>query len=422
MGDRGRGWCRSAGHGGRCAAGIGSGIVSLDAPVRWRWSLVAPRQISFTPIKGITPAVKEVVGLLEVETSAPALNPPLPHVQIHGCPKGHMPVTGKCAAKRTKVVYFHLSSQCFNNYDKQVLDSVLGKDSEVVERLCYGYSRDTAGRQFPNFGPWNICAEEDLPRIGTEAHIVDPHTARPYFMVWARVSPGLEPEKPCFDVWAEWPDMQNYGEWAVATESETNESQKRGWDGDRGPAQSPLGLGWTGYKRVIQQVETVLPDSAPEKDPARRDVQVRAQAAGRPLRMIVFYRRIDSRAGPSKSLTETGETCAVWEFAKTHTDPRTQEVLTPIEFDMADGSRHDWNIIKELLEPPRDEEGRITGRPRLRVSERCQQTIWALENFTGLGGEAGACKDPVDCLSYLGRGELCHVAAGTLGSRGGGGY
>ena len=37
----------------------------------------------------------------------------------------------------------------------------------------------------------------------------------------------------------------------------------------------------------------------------------------------------------------------------------------------------------------------------LRISDRCQNTIFALKNFTNLGGKDEATKDPIDCLRYL---------------------
>jgi hypothetical protein len=41
--------------------------------------------------------------------------------------------------------------------------------------------------------------------------------------------------------------------------------------------------------------------------------------------------------------------------------------------------------------------GRLN-RPQLQVVETCPNTIWALEHWTGLDGQRGACKDPIDCL------------------------
>ncbi len=373
---------------------------------------------SYTPIKGITPAIKEVVGELEVETSAPAdahvkfrfFTPDVP-----GCPRGHMPVTGRCTMARTKAVYFHISPQAFNDYFQIVRDDCQGREQRYIERMAFGWSSDTVDRQFGTFGPWNVIKPEQLPAVRTDYLIVDPHDERPYFFIYVGVAPGLDPEKPDVYVWRDWPDRSRHGEWAVATERETSEESKKGWDGDRGPAQANLDLGYVGYKLLWKEIETVRPDggarqsAATERDPKRRALQLRANKEGRPLRMEIFERIIDSRAGPRKQLEDHGQTCTVDKFAEEHTDPVTGEKLEAVDFKMADGSRHDWTLIRELLEVKRDEQGRIEKAPRLFVTEDCQQVIWALENFTGRAGDTGACKDPIDCIEYAARGDLIHV-------------
>ena len=380
---------------------------------------------AYTPLQGITPAIKEVVGTLKVESSAPADA----HVKfrnfipdVPGCPRGHMPLTGTCTMPRTKAVYFHIHPQAFNDYFHIVRDDCQGREQRYVERMAFGWTADMIDLQFGTFGTWNIIRPEQLPEVGTDYLIVDPHDERPYFFIYVRVAPGLEPEKPDLYVWADWPDAPTYGEWAIATERETSEDSKKGWDGDRGPAQANLNLGYAGYKMEWKKIESVRPEGT-ERDPKRRALQVKAAQSGHPLRMDIFERIIDSRAGPRKQLEEHGQTCTVQEFAKDHKEPKTGEKLGGIDFQMADGSRHDWTLIRDLLEVKRDEQGRIEKPPRLFVTENCRQVIWALENFTSRAGEAGACKDPIDCLEYAARGDLIHVPPGAPRSKKGwGGY
>ena len=40
-------------------------------------------------------------------------------------------------------------------------------------------------------------------------------------------------------------------------------------------------------------------------------------------------------------------------------------------------------------------------RPRLYVSEACQNLIFAMQTWTGDDGQKGATKDPIDCLRFL---------------------
>jgi len=375
---------------------------------------------AFTPIHGITAAVKEVVGSLRVETSAPAKL--LPGVNVPDCPVGQMPVTGTCSWPRTKAVYFHISEQAFHGYHQTVVEMCRGRESEYVERIAYGYSRDSVSRQFGSFGPWNIIRKERLPLVGTDYMIVDPSETKPYFCLWVRVTPG---ERPDFFVWHDWPDAQSYGEWAVPTERETNEQNRRGWDGDQGPAQANVTLGFAGYKRVWSEIETVrglVPGGIPDPDPKRRAMQVRLSGVKVFQRMEIAERIIDSRAGMRTSLENGGQTCPVFKFAEAHDDPVTGEPLGTINFRLADGTHIDLGLVRDLLEMRRDESGLIERPPRLYVTENCRQVIWALENYTGKSGETGASKDPIDCLRYMASADLCYIGPGILGSRGGGGY
>jgi hypothetical protein len=49
----------------------------------------------------------------------------------------------------------------------------------------------------------------------------------------------------------------------------------------------------------------------------------------------------------------------------------------------------------------------ITNEPHLYVSEKAQQVIWALNTWTGLDGEKGACKDFIDLLGFVACDEAC---------------
>lgn len=405
---------------------------------------------SYTPIKGITSTIKEAVGVLQVETSAPAdkfvkfenFVPDVP-----GCPSGHMPVTGKCAMARTKAVYFHIDRQCFNDYFNIVKADCWGKDQRYIERIAYGYSRDTVDRQFGNFGPHNIVKVEHLPARGTNYMICDPADVRPTFTIWVRVVPGFEPDRPEYWIYRDWPDAATFGEWAVATERELNDDTIRGWDGDRGPAQANPDLGYAGQKRVWLDCEVVRPGTR-ERDPYRVALQARLApspgAAGeasagegslpgrgegepstderRSIREDIFERVVDSRFGPRQHQVEHGMTCWMWEMEKEHTDPTTGEKLEPLYFRVADGSTIDLHCIKELLEYQRGPDGKITRPPRLFVSEDCLQVIWALSNYTGKSKEAGAAKDVIDTIRYMAGANLIPVDSGTFGSRGGGSY
>jgi hypothetical protein len=53
----------------------------------------------------------------------------------------------------------------------------------------------------------------------------------------------------------------------------------------------------------------------------------------------------------------------------------------------------------------RDQDGKLvpdpSQAPHAYVLEHCENIIWCLENYTGLDGQHGAGKDPVDTLRYF---------------------
>ena len=61
-------------------------------------------------------------------------------------------------------------------------------------------------------------------------------------------------------------------------------------------------------------------------------------------------------------------------------------------------------------------------QPRLYVCNRCRNTIFALQEWTGRDGKHGASKDPVDVLRYFVLSDPIHAAGRRLSPTGGGSY
>jgi hypothetical protein len=65
----------------------------------------------------------------------------------------------------------------------------------------------------------------------------------------------------------------------------------------------------------------------------------------------------------------------------------------------------------------------VVNEPKLYVSDAAQQVMWMFENFTGRGGEDGACKDPADLVRYVAQDdELVHVTPGMFRAKAGYAY
>jgi hypothetical protein len=55
--------------------------------------------------------------------------------------------------------------------------------------------------------------------------------------------------------------------------------------------------------------------------------------------------------------------------------------------------------------------------PKLFISDRCQNLIFAMKEYTASQGKDEPTKDPVDCLRYLAITEVEYVDMGALGVR-----
>lgn len=391
-------------------------VLDEAAPLNWIEMLVRRSRFlggkgiwAFTPTKGLTQAMKEVLGEIRVRATHPASL--LPEIEIKGCPKGHLPYMADCGYEKAQAaaIWFHIEHNPLKHYVASVMKQLKGADQLLVERFAYGWARDSVERAFPKFGAWNIIEPEQLPPEGTNYMVTDPAEVRPFFTLWARVPPG-DPARPKVFIYRDWPDLRRHGEWAVVTTRETNDDTRKGWDGDKGPAQANPGWGTTGYKKLWREAETVRGGGVRERDPLRRRLQEKL-AAGGTAREDIADRVIDSRAAASETVKQNGGTCLLWDFAN--------DGAEEMEFTVASGKEiaHGITLVNELLDfDDRRPVCPVTNEPRLYVSSDCQNLIWAMSNYTSKSKGEGACKDPIDCLRYLAESQPEYHAPGMLGS------
>lgn len=369
---------------------------------------------AFTAVKGITPAMKELLGqTVRTDRHLPA-ELMAPTMRWHDCPAGRMPYIQTPEMARCRVIYFHSIFNQFYvskqpdadgrllTYYDQIKAQCDGKPSDYVARIAYGCAKDTVARAFPKFGPWNVMRADAIPKTGTNYRFVDPAGARNWFVIWLRVTPG---NPPSLYIYREWPDVPNYGEWAVPSERQITADSKAGWDGDPGPAQVNLGWGVVRYKQMML---------AKEKEGSGE----RGEA--------IWEMYMDPRAGANPHAEEHGGTCLIDMMNEAQLDAKTGAVVAPAMTCLpASGVREelgiaavnellDWNLEAPLIP--------LINAPRLYVSDECKNVIWALSNYTGRGGETGACKDQADLLRYLALAPLEYVDAARLKHRRGGSY
>lgn len=390
-------------------------LADENMPLEWLRTLMfrLPRKggkmiWGYTPINGITPAIREIVSTATTIEHRRAELLPETHVVTPDCPPGRAPYVQEASLYGARILYAFTEDNPFAGY-AQAVQQAKDQRPEVIERRFYGWARNTRGRMFSTFGAWNIIKPERIPEEGTNYMVADPASHRPWFLLWLRAVPG---PRPTWYVYREWPDLATYGEWAIPT-SRSPEEGGKGWDGDPGPAQGmSLGFGTAQYKALIMRLE-----GTPLVNDPKAPVKMRTGE-------VIFDRLLDPRAARTEHITEQGGTCIQDQLAVDHTGENGTR-LPGMYFRQAPGLKEleGEESIKDALwfnmDAPMDA---VMNAPQLYVSENCANLIWALSNYTGRDGAKGACKDPIDCLRYLLTAGPMYVGAQVLRSFGGGGY
>ena len=317
---------------------------------------------------------------------------------VRGCPPGHVPLvvqSGGGNGRRYALVFPTL----FNPYTNvtAIVESVQGKPLDFALERVWGWPTKLAKKAFPNFGEWHIVPHEKLPsaRELTVYQWMDPHGDRNWFMLWV----GVDTEGRRW-VLREWPD-RDVGEWALPGSKP---------DGKAGPGQSSgHGKSFNDYKRLVLEIEGWTVAGGHWQMGEAWDVR---------------DRRLDPRpAGTSVPSDEEARTYLDYlqepiREAGGKTICPGLDVLAGPDCGIEEGKQWVNNWLTMGWNP--SEPVTPLNCPKFYVSDRCENLIWSLRTWTGADGMKGASKDPIDCLKGLAKMDIRHLAAGALGSYGGG--
>ena len=326
--------------------------------------------ISFTPVTGYTPTVREFLQGARTIKSIPADPDLLPNEKV--------PVIMQPLKDNARIVFFHSEWNKYNDY--KALKRTLQHDPKTkILTRAYGLPTRVSGGQFPRFGSDHLVNDKQIPEEGTNYMIVDPSHGKNWVMIWVRVAP----DNKCY-VYREFPSQVHpiegigmVGEWSVAGKK---------IDGDKGLAQQPFG--WS-LARYFQEIKNQEGDEE------------------------IFCRIMDSRFGSSPTPTKSGVTTLIDQMAD-------MEMF----FEPSVGVRIEEGVtlINDLLDYNEEQPIDSLNTPRLFVHEDCKNTRFALSTWTGQDGKHGACKDFIDVLRYFCLSAPCYLdpEAGVLNT--GGGY
>jgi len=297
--------------------------------------------VTFTPIDGYTEVVRDYVQGAETIRSK----------QAELLKGRNVPYLQKSKNRDAGIIYFHSKDNPFGGYDRIAKDLAGRPEPEILTR-AYGIATKSVSTKFPNFSrEINVVPHESIDLKGkTKYFILDPAGRKNSFMTWIAVDAS-----DTWFVYREWPDV-NVGDWAKWSGGK--------WSGGEGA--KGLGYGIRDYVDLITRSESDTGDS-------------------------IFERLIDPRLGAAKYQTQTGASSIIEDLS----DAGLSFIPAP-GIDIEDGLQALQTKMAYNKKLPVDS----MNRPHFYISDRCQNTIQALQEYTADGGSDEAWKDPVDCLRY----------------------
>jgi len=313
------------------------------------------------------------------------------------------------------VVHFHSSDNPYGN-PLSVWRTIARKSVAYQKERFYGIATKMMAARFPKFNDTHHCIKAaDIPKTGTNYHIVDPCSDRNWFQLWIRVTPVAA------YVCKEWPG--NYyipgegvpGPWALVDGKKP--------DGRMGPGQKSFGWGYAQYKKEIARLEgwkeykdwMALPDA--ERSGKSENEIIASWSQYGEADELIFERYMDARFASVKSFDMGG---MITLFEDIEDKANLIFAHTSNEGEGRDSIDAGVSMINDALYFDDSKPVDFMNCPKLYICEDCINLIFSLATYTGADGQKGACKDPIDCLRffYLKR---CEYQQGWEEARRGGG-
>lgn len=300
--------------------------------------------LTFTTLTGWTPLVQDILGKTRTlkKRRADLLGMDLPVMQE--------------SLSRPGTVIYYLWTQ-----DNPFIDTtdfvtkIKGRPRDEILARAYGIPTKSVTGVFPSFNKEvNVVEHESIPFIKdkdykcTRYMAIDPAGQKNWFMIWVAIDPAGTRW-----VYREWPD---FDDWALPGNT---------IEGKPGPAQKGSSKGIKEYVELILSME----DGEP-----------------------IYERFIDPRLGNSEKQSMEGATTIISDL-----DDADMTVIPAPGVDIEDGLQRINNLLAYNQDKPVDS----LNSPRLYISDRCQNLIFAMSEYTAKGGRSEATKDPIDCLRYI---------------------
>jgi len=308
--------------------------------------------ISFTAVDGWNPTVKSLLtGARTIKSTEADL-----------LPGETVPLIQQPLRKASSIVYFHTAENPFGGWEamKATLD---GEKREVILCRAYGVPVKASRAIFPLLSDKNYMEPEKIPILSdpennpaTWVLSIDPAGAKP----WSMILIGIDAHGVSWVV-KEFPDFGNFGAWIDLTGGD----KLRG-----GEASKPNGYGILDYCEIIREME------------GERKC----------------HRIIDPRLGAASYQKAEGSSNII--------DDLLDENLTAYPAEALD-IETGLQAINNLLAWKPEEPMSLENKPRLMISEECQNTISCMQEYQ-VGDLKHPAKDFVDCIRMFAVGAFEH--------------
>lgn len=366
--------------------------------------------VTFTAVEGYTPPVKEfIAGACPLKTERARLLK-ADEVHVKGCPKGHMPRTMQSKDPERAAIFFWTEDNPFNPYGEMVKKLATATVAKIMLR-AYGWTDKEAGAAFAKFRqrhmgkPCHVLSVErwkEIEAAGVTYYCAcDPAPAKNWFIKWYAVTP-----QGWIILFKEWPDQQNYGDWAIP-------GDKLDWL--PGPAQrAGAGRGFKAYKELIWTQEGWVWDEESKSWDTSNAIDVHSRV-------------MDPRMGGSPVPSEDEGVTVISLLDTDEYDAEDNLRWPAMIWEKGSGKQifgSDTGVqtINDWLDFDEEQELHPLNCPRFYVVENCKQSILALEEWTGQGSNKCALKDIVDPDRYFALSDPQYIEPGMFGTVGGGSW
>ena len=254
----------------------------------------------------------------------------------------------------TAIYYFWTEDNAFID-TRDFISKIKGRPRDEILARAYGIPTKSITGAFPSFNKEvHIIEHEKLPFIKdpkykvTRYMAIDPGGSKNWFLCWVAIDAA-----GTWWVYREWPD---YDDWALPGNTA---------EGKPGPAQKGSRNGIKDYVELIRQCEG-------EEQ--------------------IYERLIDPRMGAAEKQSEDGATTIISDL-----DAQDMTVIPAPGVDIDNGLM----LIKSLLKYDDNKPLDSMNSPKIYFSDRCQNIIYAMSEYTAKGGKDENTKDCIDVIRYL---------------------